>query len=210
MREHAHGDIVLEEDDGIYEKGDAFKSFHHQARQPISQKVLLVGFLLVWLKRCVVSSHSRDVVLPTALLPAVCLVYGCSLGLLLTMVCCIQRGIHALTEAFCRPPTTKRGKGTVLPRDGPNPRIGLPYTYLMAWFALHCPAIIQPGEEPPDDVRMVHLRRFDGSLWSRICVAIICKLLCHHDVYSLFWCFPYIREAGYGEESRMSKMVGHC
>jgi len=32
IREHSHGDIVLDEDDGIYEKGDAFKSIHHQAR----------------------------------------------------------------------------------------------------------------------------------------------------------------------------------
>ena len=46
MREHAHGDIVLDEDDGIYEKGDAFKSFHHQARQPMSQKALLDGFFI--------------------------------------------------------------------------------------------------------------------------------------------------------------------
>jgi len=36
MREHDHGDVVLEEDDGIYERGDILKSFHHQARQPIS------------------------------------------------------------------------------------------------------------------------------------------------------------------------------
>ena len=44
MREHAHGDIVLEEDDGIYEKDDIFKRFHHQARQPISRKALLASF----------------------------------------------------------------------------------------------------------------------------------------------------------------------
>jgi len=41
MKEHAQGDIVLEEDDGIYEKGDILRSFHHQARQPMSQKALL-------------------------------------------------------------------------------------------------------------------------------------------------------------------------
>ena len=116
------------------------------------------------------------------------------------MVCCIQRGLRALTEAFCRPPTTKRGKGTILPRDGPNPRIGLPYTYLMAWFALHCPAIIQAGEEPPEGVRMALLHRFEESSWLRTYVAADCKLLCRYDVYSLFRCFPYIRDAGYGEE----------
>jgi len=44
MREHDHGDVVLEEDDDIYEKGDTLKSFHYQARQLISQKALLAGF----------------------------------------------------------------------------------------------------------------------------------------------------------------------
>ena len=44
MREHNHRDVVLEEDDDIYEKGDTLKSFHHQARQPTSQKALLAGF----------------------------------------------------------------------------------------------------------------------------------------------------------------------
>jgi len=44
MRKHYHRDNVLEEDDGIFEKGDTLKSFHHQARQPISRKALLAGF----------------------------------------------------------------------------------------------------------------------------------------------------------------------
>ena len=29
MKKHAQGDIVLEEDNGIYEKGDILRSFHH-------------------------------------------------------------------------------------------------------------------------------------------------------------------------------------
>ena len=70
----------------------------------------------------------------------------------------------------------------------------------MAWFALHCPAIIQAGEEPSEGVRMALLRRFEGCSWSRIYVAAVRKLLCQHDVYSLFWCFSYIHDAGYGEE----------
>ena len=31
-------------------------------------------------------------------------------------------------------------------------------------------------------------------------MAAVRKLLCRYDVYSLFRCFPYIRDAGYGEE----------
>jgi len=105
----------------------------------------------------------------------------------------IDRGLLQTTD-------DEEGKGTILPRDKLNPKIRLPYTYLMAWFALHCPAIIQPGEEPPEGVRMTHLRRFEGSSWSRIYVAAVYKLLYRHDAYNLFRCFPYIRDAGYDEE----------
>ena len=94
------GSLPYEEDNGIYEKGDILRSFHRQARQPMSRKALLAEFLSVWLKRYVVPSPSSDVVLPTILLPVVRLVHGRSLGLLLRILCCIQRGLHALTETF--------------------------------------------------------------------------------------------------------------
>jgi len=153
--------MILEEEDGPYKKDDILWSFHHQAYRPMSQKALLARFLSVWLKRCVVPSPSSDVILPTVLLPAIRLVHGLSLGLLPTMVCCIQRGLHTLTEAFCRPPVTKKGKGTILPCDGPNPRIDFPYTYLMVWFTIHCPSIIQTSEEPLEGVRLALLHRFE-------------------------------------------------
>ena len=95
---------------GPYEKGDIIQSFHYQARRSMSRRALLAGFLSVWLKRCVVPSFSGDVILPSVLLPVVRLVHGRSVELLPAMVCCIQRGLRALMEAFCRPPTTKRGK----------------------------------------------------------------------------------------------------
>ena len=121
------------------------------------------------------------------------------------MVCWIQWGLRVLTKTFCRPPAMKRGKGIVLPHDRPNPRVEMPNTYLMAWFALHCPTIIQHWKEPPEGVWIAHLRRFEGSSWKRIYVAAVRKLLCRHDVYSLFWCFPYIRDVGYGEEFKDAK-----
>ena len=60
MQEHSQGDIILKEDDGIYEKGDILRSFHHQARRPMSWKALLAGFFTVWLKRCMVPSSPGD------------------------------------------------------------------------------------------------------------------------------------------------------
>jgi len=44
------GDVILEEDDGDYEKGDSFKSYHYQARQPLSHPTMLVSFLSIWMK----------------------------------------------------------------------------------------------------------------------------------------------------------------
>jgi len=47
MRQHAQEDIVLEEDDSIYEKSDILRNFLHQARQSMSRKALLTEFLSV-------------------------------------------------------------------------------------------------------------------------------------------------------------------
>jgi len=97
------------------------------------------------------------------LFPAIQFAHGKPLGLLPAMVCCIQLGLQALTEAFCRQPTTKREKGQVLPLNRPFPRMEMPDTYLMPWFALHCPAIIQPRDELPKGERFAHIRRFEKS-----------------------------------------------
>jgi len=93
MISNAYKDVVLEEDDDIYEKGDKFKSFNHRAKHPISRKALLVGFLSVWLKKCVIPSPPHDRILSCVLFPAVQLAHGKPLGLLPAMVCDIQRDL---------------------------------------------------------------------------------------------------------------------
>ena len=142
MVSSAHENVVLEEDNKIYEKGDKFKSFHRQAKHPISRKALLAGFLSVWLKKYVIPSPPHDRILSWVLLPAVYLAHSKPLGLLLAMVCGIQHGLGVLIETFCRPSTTKRRKGQMLPHNRPRPRVEKSYTYLMAWFTLHYLAII--------------------------------------------------------------------
>jgi len=47
---------------------------------------------------------------------------------------------------------------------------------------------------------MALLRRFEGCSWLLTYVAAVRKLLRRYDVYRLFRCFPYIHDAGYGEE----------
>jgi len=56
MKVGNHEDVVMEEDGNEYERGDVFLSFHRQAFRPLSQQVLLAGYLSAWLKRCVVPS----------------------------------------------------------------------------------------------------------------------------------------------------------
>ena len=60
--------------------------------------------------------------------------------------------------------------------------------------------MIEAGEDPPEGVRTALLRRFERCSWLKTYVAAVRKLLCRYDVYSFFRCFPYIRDAGYGEE----------
>ena len=66
----------------------------------------------------------------------------------------------------------------------------MPYTYLMAWFALHCPAIIQSGKEPKEGVRFVHLRRFEKSQWLRTYIGRARNLIRRYDVSPSFPMLP--------------------
>ena len=82
MQKHSQGDLIVEEDDGPYEKGDVLRSFHYQARRPMSQKVRLANFFIGLAEEmCGAISlwrrHSSDR-----------LIISRSLGLLPMMVCC--------------------------------------------------------------------------------------------------------------------------
>ena len=77
--------------------------------------------------------------------PAVLLAFGRGIALLPTMVGCIQSGLRALTMTFCKVEVLVDAKSNVLtdhhgnPEEKvPNPRIELPYTYLVAWYVMHC------------------------------------------------------------------------
>lgn len=91
----------------------------------LSPTTASTAYIALWFKRCVIPSLLRECITIRVLYSAVQLVYGCPLGLLLAMVCRIQHGLRLLTEAFLSEPK-------------PNPRVDLPYTYLMAWFIFHC------------------------------------------------------------------------
>ena len=56
-------------------------SFYRQAGRPLSRRALLTGYLLAWLKRCVISSLPNDDITPLVIFLVVQLVCGRLLGL---------------------------------------------------------------------------------------------------------------------------------
>ena len=67
---------TMESNENTFKPDVVFESFHHQARVPISDKALLAGFLMVWLKRCVVPTLPYEVVVVVVVYSAVLLAHG--------------------------------------------------------------------------------------------------------------------------------------
>ena len=47
----------------------------------------------------------------------------------------------------------------------PNPRVELPYTYLMAWYVMYCPSLMTAVSSSEGFVPFV--QRLENSSWSR-------------------------------------------
>ena len=76
---------TTESKEDIFKPDTVFESFHHQARVPISDRALLVGFLMLWLKCCVVPTLSHEVIIADVMYPAALLAYEKSIALLPAM-----------------------------------------------------------------------------------------------------------------------------
>jgi len=59
-----------------FRPGIVFESFHYQAKTSFSNRALLAGFLMLWLKRCVVSTLVHEVIVADMVYPAVLLAFG--------------------------------------------------------------------------------------------------------------------------------------
>jgi len=119
--------------------GTVFESFHYQAKAPISNKALLAGFLMLWLKRCVVPTLPHKVIVANVVYPAVLLAFSQSIALLSMIVGCIQSRLQALTKTFCKVEALVDANSNALTDQHgnlevkvPNFRIELLYTYLVA------------------------------------------------------------------------------
>ena len=77
---------TTESNEDTFKLDTIFESFHHQIRIPISCRALLAGFLMLWLKRCVMPTLPHEVIVADVVYPAVLLAYGKSIALLPAMV----------------------------------------------------------------------------------------------------------------------------
>jgi len=93
---------TTESNEDTFRPDTVFESFHHQARVPISDRALLAGFLMPWLKRCVVPTLPHEVIVADVVYLAVLLAYGKSISLLPAMVAGIQSGLRALVKSMCQ------------------------------------------------------------------------------------------------------------
>lgn len=91
----------------------------------------------MWLKRCALPSLTKDAIAKDMVYPAVLLTYG----LLPAVVCRLPNGLHELTIEFCQ---VKKIIDEQREEEikTPNPRVEMPYTYLIAWLVIHCPKLM--------------------------------------------------------------------
>jgi len=73
---------TTESNEDTFKPDTVFESFYHQARVSISDQALLVGFLMLWLKRCVVPTPPHEVIVIDVVYPVVLLAYRKSVALL--------------------------------------------------------------------------------------------------------------------------------
>ena len=111
---------TTESNEDTFKPDTIFESFHHQAQVPISDRALLVGFLMLWLKRCVVSTLPHEVIIADVVYPTVLLAYGRSIALLPAMVAGIQSGLRAWLRACAkwRPSSTQKVDRRLTRRGG--------------------------------------------------------------------------------------------
>jgi len=126
-----------------------FESFHHQAKTSIPNRALLVGFLMLWFKQCVVLTHPHKVIVIDMVYPVVLVAHGKSIALFPAMVVGIQSGLQALTKSFCEVEAIVDVKGNPVKNSNDHPlvktpssKVELPYTYLISWYVMHFSSLI--------------------------------------------------------------------
>lgn len=110
--------FVIESNESIFRASTSFDSFHYQTKYQQSNSALLVGFLMSWLKRCMILTILKETLPVGVVYLEVLLTHGCPLSL--CSVCNIKNGLRILTNQFCRIKEIQDKDGSVRYKT-PNP-----------------------------------------------------------------------------------------
>jgi len=75
----------------------------------------------------------------------------------------------------------------------PNPRVELPYTYLMGWYVMYCPSLMMTVSLSEGFVLLVD--QLESSSWSQYYMFYVQKTILSSSNYQLDRCFPEISGA---------------
>jgi len=147
----------------------------------MSNRALLAGFLMLWLKRCVVPMLLHEVIVADVVYPAVLLAHGKSIALLSVMVAGIQSGLRALTKSFCQVEAIMNVEGNPITDSNghplvktPSPRVKLSYTYLMAWYVTYFLSLMMAVSASKGFTPFV--QRLESSRWLQYYMLYIGRL----------------------------------
>ena len=159
---------------------------------------------MIWLKQCVGLTLPHEIIIADVVYSTVPLAFSQSLALLPAMVGCIKSKLRVLTKSFCHMKTLVDEEGNVLADQNgtaqskmPNPRVELPYTYLVAWYVMHYPSLLTVVQVSKGFVPFV--QRLERSSWNHSYMFFIRRIIQKGMNYQLAWCFPEIHEASYGD-----------
>ncbi|ONK72843.1 uncharacterized protein A4U43_C04F23830 [Asparagus officinalis] len=150
---------------------------------------LLAGYLVIWLKKCVVPYQSGDILPLEVLYPTVQLAYKKELSLLPVMVANIHRGLRQISSAFTR-------KESESPAQIPTIKVELPCTYLMVWFVLHRSDMMSVPNATDHSVPLLQL--LENGKWEGRGFPDIRKQLQVHKCWAFSTCFLQF-SSRYGE-----------
>src|SRR4051812_16108060 len=158
------------------------RNFCYFGKRPMTSQARLAGFLSIWLGKCVVPT--REAATVGVLLPAARLACGVRIALVPAIIANIQHRLREVSTAF-------------LANSSTPPRARLAYTYLVAWYVLHCPALMTPT--PSLDLTIPFIGSVAKCFWTLSQRPEIHQLLSRSENYQLCSCPPSFDETTDGE-----------
>src|SRR5436190_11965350 len=143
----------------------------------MTSRARLVGFLSIWLAKCVVPT--REAATVGVLWPAARLACGVRIALVPAIIANVQHGLREVSASY-------------LANSSKPPRVRFAYTYLVVWYALHCPALMTPT--PSLDLATPFIGSVAECSWTLSQRPEICQFLSRPENYQLYRCPPSFDE----------------